>query len=221
MQQIHGWGSLSKDKLFYEKRARDLGYATIAGVDEAGRGPLAGPVVAVCCSLGKNLRIEGIDDSKKLSPKKREEIYQILSNHPDVSYSVGIVDAAVIDRVNIYQATIRAMLEAIDGMSRKPDYVIVDGMNLPHSNIVTEKVVKGDALSLSVGAASIMAKVIRDGIMTKFHERWPCYNFIKHKGYPTAEHIRALKEYGFCEIHRASFEPVKTFIRELNLCSEA
>ncbi len=216
-----GGVSLRGDKLFYEKRARDLGYTMIAGVDEAGRGPLAGPVVAVCCSLGKNLRIEGIDDSKKLTPKKREEIYQILSSHSDVHYSVGVVDAREIDRINIYQATINAMLAAIDGMSKNPDYVIVDGMNLPHPNIVTEKVIKGDTLSLSVGAASIMAKVIRDGIMRKFHEKWPCYNFIRHKGYPTEEHIRMLKEHGPCEIHRASFEPVKTLKKELNLCSGA
>lgn len=205
-----GGDSLKGSKLFYEQRARDRGYSMIAGVDEAGRGPIAGPVVAACCSLSEHAFIEGIDDSKKLSAKKRFELYEILSKHPDVIYSVGIVPQDEIDRINIYQATIKAMIEAIDTMPEKPDYAIVDGMALPHPGVETEKVVKADTLSLYVGAASILAKVIRDNIMERYHKMWPYYKFDKNKGYGTKEHIDALRKYGPCDIHRRSFEPVKS-----------
>jgi ribonuclease HII len=207
-----------EDKLFYEKRARDRGYNLVAGVDEAGRGPLAGPVVAACCAFRKDLRIEGIDDSKKLTAKKRQEAYRLLAKHPQVLYSIGIVEPDEIDRINIYQATIKAMTMAIDGMPEKPDYVIVDGMNLLHPEAATEKLVKGDARSLTVGAASILAKVTRDEIMERYHDKWPCYGFNRNRGYGTVEHLKALEENGPCEIHRASFQPVKSLIEELSIC---
>jgi len=198
-----------EDKLKYERRALQQGYQSVVGIDEAGRGPLAGPVVAAACCIGPGVRIEGIEDSKKLTEAKRERIFRDLTDHPDVSIGIGVVEAEVIDRINILQATIMAMLKSIEDLPIDPDYLLVDGMTLPIP-IPCEKVVKGDSLSLCIGAASIMAKVTRDAIMREYDRKFPGYGFGRHKGYGTEKHMEALKELGPCKgVHRESFEPVR------------
>lgn len=194
----------------FEKKAYKEGFQWIAGVDEAGRGPLAGPVVAAACILPKNVFVEGINDSKKLSPAKREQIFNALTSHPKVIYGIGIIDPATIDAINIYQATIQAMLQAVSNLSRRPDLLLVDGMALPQCEIPAWKIIGGDAESLSIGAGSILAKVTRDRLMEAYHQQWPEYGFHKHKGYGTAAHLQALEEYGPCPIHRLTFEPVSS-----------
>lgn len=193
-----------------ENKARRQGFKLIAGVDEAGRGPLAGPVLAAACIIPKEVLIMGVDDSKKLTPKKRQEIYKQIVNDKRICYSVGLVEVEEIDRVNIYQATIQAMLLAIDGLEITPELLLVDGLKLPHPKIPVEKIIGGDALSHCIAAASIIAKETRDRIMIEYHAKWPQYGFDQHKGYGTEKHLTALKEHGPCPIHRQSFEPVKT-----------
>ena len=179
------------------------GFKNIGGIDEAGRGPLAGPVCAACVILDKDNIPEGINDSKKLSEKKREALYDKIMDSAIVSYS--LVDAKIIDEINIRQATILAMQNAAKGMPVKPDYLLIDG-NFTIGLSENEKfVIGGDAKSLSIGAASIIAKVTRDRLMLKLHEEYPMYNFKKHKGYGTKEHIEAIKKFGPCPYHRASF----------------
>ncbi|NGX57314.1 MAG: Ribonuclease HII [Chlamydiae bacterium] len=199
-----------EEKLFYERRARARGYSAIVGIDEAGRGPLAGPVVAAACHLGKDVHISGIDDSKKLTPARRKVVFTALVEHPDVKYGVGIVDARMIDKVNILQATILAMMQAVEKMPMMPDYLLVDGLKLPNSPIPSEKIIKGDCLSLLIAAASIIAKETRDQIMDDYHKEWPEYGFDTHKGYGTRKHMEALTACGPCPIHRETFEPVKS-----------
>lgn len=194
----------------YEKQARERGFSIIAGVDEAGRGPLAGPVVAASCILPNDYFLSGIDDSKKLSPKKRHHIYQILISDPQIIYQVAIVDSKVIDQINIYQATIKAMIESVDRLSTLPDYLLVDGLHLKHPNILGEGIIKGDQKSLSIAAASIIAKETRDELMLSYHEKWPGYGFDKHKGYGTQAHRNAIVKDGPCPIHRYTFEPIKS-----------
>lgn len=179
------------------------GFQNIGGIDEAGRGPLAGPVCAACVILNKDNIPEGINDSKKLSEKKREALYDKIMDSAIVSYS--LVDAKIIDEINIRQATILAMQNAAKGMPIKPDYLLIDG-NFTIGLSENEKfVIGGDAKSLSIGAASIIAKVTRDRLMLKIDEEYPMYNFKKHKGYGTKEHIEAIKKFGPCPYHRASF----------------
>lgn len=179
------------------------GFKNIGGIDEAGRGPLAGPVCAACVILDKDNIPEGINDSKKLSEKKREALYDKIMDSAIVSFS--LVDAKVIDEINIRQATILAMQNAAKGMNIKPDYLLIDG-NFTIGLSENEKfVIGGDAKSLSIGAASIIAKVTRDRRMLKIDEEYPMYNFKKHKGYGTKEHIEAIRKYGPCPYHRASF----------------
>lgn len=197
--------------LEYEEASYQQGYRLIAGIDEAGRGPLAGPVVAAACILPRGLLISGVNDSKKLSPRIRQQLFQRLKDDPSICYSVGIVESYEIDRINIYQATIQAMLQAVKKLAVEPDYLLVDGMPLLHPNVPSEKIIKGDQLSLSIAAASIIAKETRDQIMCQYHEQWPMYGFAKHKGYGTAHHLDALREYGPCPIHRRSFEPIRTY----------
>jgi ribonuclease HII len=196
--------------MLWEKKARKLGYRHVAGIDEAGRGPLAGPVVAAACILPEDTLIEGIDDSKKLLPSERYKIFQQILSLSEVDYGIGIIDSLIIDQVNILQATFQAMIAAIARLSRKPDYILIDGNKKPLTRIPGEAIVKGDSLSQSIAAASIIAKVTRDQLMQAFHEKWPQYGFFSHKGYATEEHILAILKYGPCPIHRMSFEPLKS-----------
>ena len=177
----------------------------ICGIDEAGRGPLAGPVVVASVIMPMDSMIEGINDSKKVSEKKREKLYdEIVENA--ISYSVGIVDQKEIDRVNILNATKAGLTESIRGLKVKPDIILVDALTgIDTCGIPYQSIVKGDAKCYSIAAASIIAKVTRDRIMRQWHEVYPEYNFIQHKGYGTAAHIAAIKEYGLCPLHRLSF----------------
>ncbi len=191
-------------KLKIEKELIQKGYLKIGGIDEAGRGPLAGPVVAACAIMDLNHLIEGIDDSKKLSHKKRAALLvEILENA--VSYGVGIVDIDIIEEINIYQAAKLAMKIACENMKIKPDYVICDamkGLDIPYPQ---EGIIKGDSKSYTIGAASIIAKETRDSIMIEYDKMYPEYGFARHKGYGTKQHIEALQKHGPCEIHRPSF----------------
>lgn len=194
----------------YEEQLEDLGIKYIAGVDEVGRGPLAGPVVVAAVILPLNLRIKGINDSKKLSLKKRNELYKIILNEA-LAVNVSFIDECVIDEINIYEATKKGMLEAISGLKIKPEHVLIDAMPLRELAIPHTSIIHGDALSASIGAASIIAKVTRDEYMDKMDIKYPNYGFKHHKGYCTKEHLEALEKYGPCEIHRKSFAPVKKF----------
>ena len=194
----------------YEDAAREKGFNNIAGVDEVGRGPLAGPVVAAACIIPQGVFFPGINDSKQLLPAKRAELFIELTTHPDVIYGIGIVSHEEIDRINIYQASIKAMLSAIEQLKLQPDIMLVDGLFLPHPQIPSQKIIKGDSLSQSIAAASIIAKETRDLMMKKNCEEWPLYVFGKHKGYATASHLQAIKAHGPCPIHRKSFEPIKS-----------
>lgn len=194
----------------YEEQLEDLGIKYIAGVDEVGRGPLAGPVVVAAVILPLNLRIKGINDSKKLSLKKRNELYKIILNEA-LAVNVSFIDERVIDEINIYEATKKGMLEAISGLKIKPEHVLIDAMPLRELAIAHTSIIHGDALSASIGAASIIAKVTIDEYMDKMDIKYPNYGFKHHKGYCTKEHLEALEKYGPCEIHRKSFAPVKKF----------
>lgn len=186
----------------YEKEYGHLGY--VCGIDEVGRGPFAGPVVACAVILPKDCRILYINDSKKLSEKRREELYDIIIKEA-VAYGIGIKDNNRIDEINILQATYEAMREAINNLSVKPDVLLNDAVTIPGVDIKQVPIIKGDAKSISIGAASIVAKVTRDRMMAEFDEKYPGYEFAKNKGYGTAAHIEGLKKYGPCEIHRRSF----------------
>lgn len=178
--------------------------AYIAGVDEAGRGPLAGPVYAAAVILPDDVIIEGINDSKKLSEKKREELFEVIRERA-LCYAVCAVDEKRIDEINILQATYEAMRGAVCGLSIKPDYVLVDGNRDPELGIPCETVVKGDSKSMSIAAASILAKVSRDRYISNMAEKYPGYGFEKHKGYGTKAHYEAIEKLGVCEIHRRTF----------------
>lgn len=188
----------------FERRAHQRGYRLIAGIDEAGRGPLAGPVVAAAVILPPDYENPEIKDSKQLSPRKRERLYEIIKQDA-LSIGLGVVEASVIDAVNIFQATLMAMKEAVSNLSLKPDYLIIDGSCCIFVPLPQEAVVKGDSRSISVASASIIAKVSRDSIMEIYHRQFPQYNFLKNKGYGTGEHREAVKKYGRCKIHRRSF----------------
>lgn len=195
--------------LHYEEAAFCNGFKAVAGIDEAGRGPLAGPVVAAACLVPKETVIPYINDSKKLTPLMRQRLYQHIVQDLKLCYAVGIVEAPEIDRINIYQATIQAMLLAIERLTVQPDYLLVDGMHVNHPLIPCLKIIKGDSLSQSIAAASIIAKETRDALMGDYHQRWPQYGFNQHKGYGTPQHLKAIEEHGPCEIHRYSFAPIK------------
>ncbi len=177
----------------------------LAGVDEAGRGPIAGPVVASAVILPKDFYHPEIDDSKKLAAAKREELFQVITKHA-VSYTFGIVSHTIIDQINILEATKRAMCEAIDGLVPIPELVLIDALRLGALPLPQLSIVKGDQLSLSIAAASILAKVKRDSIMCDYHLEFPEYNFHQHKGYPTEMHRRCIQAHGPCPIHRMSFK---------------
>lgn len=193
----------------YEYAAQEEGARYVAGVDEAGRGPLAGPVVVAAVILPFGLFLPGLNDSKKVSPKKREQLYDEIMEKAG-AVRVSIVDAATIDRVNIYQATMNGMYEAILSLDPKPDKVLIDAMELAKLPMPSLSIIKGDAKSASIAAASIIAKVTRDRMMMEYDAEYPQYGFAQHKGYGTAQHIAALQKYGPCPIHRRSFEPVRS-----------
>lgn len=195
---------MEKDWLFYENEARNNGYHVVCGVDEAGRGPLAGPVFAAAVILPQNLMIDGLNDSKKLSEKKREILYDKIKNLA-LTYAVAFATEHEIDGINILNATFLAMKRAVAKLNLKPDIVLVDGNKSPELEISTQTIVKGDSLSASIAAASILAKVERDRLMKNLSKKYPEYNFEKHKGYGTKMHIDLIKKYGPCEIHRKSF----------------
>ena len=193
----------------FEELAYQNGYRLLAGIDEAGRGPLAGPVVAAACVIPRGVVINGVNDSKLLTPKKRENLFNRLISDPAIVYAVAIVESNVIDRQNIYHATLSAMLQAVNSLSLQPDYLLVDGMPLLHPHIPHQKIIRGDQLSQSIAAASIIAKETRDAIMREHHSRWPQYGFAQHKGYGTEKHLKALELHGPCPIHRMTFAPLK------------
>ena len=189
----------------FEKAAVNSGFSCICGVDEAGRGPLAGPVCAAAVILPEGAVIEELDDSKKLTEKKREGLYDIIKETA-VAYSVAYGTLEEIETVNILEATYLAMNRAIEGLNVKPDFALIDGNRVPRGiNIPCETIVKGDSKSMSVAAASVLAKVTRDRLMLEYDKKYPEYNFKKHKGYGTKEHTELIKQYGPCEIHRLSF----------------
>ena len=188
-----------------EKELYEKGFDSICGIDEAGRGPLAGPVVVAGVIMPRDSMIEGINDSKKVSEKKREKLYDIILEEA-ISYSVAIIGQDIIDKINILNATKQGVTEVVDGLDIKPDLILVDA--LEHINtrgIPYEPIIKGDAKCYNIAAASIIAKVTRDRIMREWDEIYPQYGFINHKGYGTAKHMAAIREYGLCPIHRRSF----------------
>jgi ribonuclease HII len=188
----------------FERLAQVEGYKTIAGVDEAGPGPLAGPVVAAAVIFPPEYSNPAINDSKKLTAAKREDLYRVITREA-MAVGLGVVEADVIDRINILQASLQAMREAVTELSVRPDYLLIDGLNSIDFDAPQKAIVKGDSLSVSIAAASIIAKVSRDRIMEMYHRQFPRYNFLKNKGYGTVGHRRVLEEIGMCKIHRRSF----------------
>lgn len=188
----------------FEHEAFSDGYELVCGVDEAGRGPLAGPVCAAAVILPPDVQIAGLNDSKKLTDKKRRELFDVITETA-VCYGVAFCDETVIDEINILQATFRAMRQAIDALSVKPQLALVDGNRAADFGVPVRTIVKGDSLSASIAAASILAKVSRDRLMEEYDEKYPQYGFAVHKGYGTQRHYAALRQYGPCPIHRMSF----------------
>ena len=203
---------VNEDELLnYEKELYKQGYKLIGGVDEAGRGPLVGPVVASCVILPMNYSCPGLNDSKQLTEKKRDKLYDIILRDA-VSVGIGVVDAKTIDEINILEASRLAMKLAIDNMDIKPDYVLSDAMKLDNISIPYKDIVHGDALSLSIAAGSIIAKVTRDRMMYELDKKYPQYGFAKHKGYPTKLHMENLKKYGVLDNYRFTYKPVSDLI---------
>jgi len=197
----------------YEKELWDTDIEYIAGVDEVGRGPLVGPVVTACVILPKNFSLEGLTDSKKLTEKKRDKYYDYIMENA-LSVSIGMMDEKVIDEVNIYEATKLAMYQAIDNSKIKPEHVLIDAMKLEKLEIPSTSIIKGDAKSISIAAASVIAKVTRDRMMIELDKKYPMYGFASHKGYPTKKHVEALKEYGVLDNYRKTFNPVSKLIKK-------
>ena len=194
----------------YEEKYSNLDY--ICGVDEVGRGPLVGPVVACAVILPKNYYIEGLTDSKKLSKKKRESFFEII-NKDALAIGIGVVDNQKIDEINILEASRLAMKIAVNNLKIKPDVILTDAMKLD-IGIPEEDIIKGDLKSITISAASVIAKVTRDKMMEELHEKYPMYNFIKNNGYPTKEHVEAIKKYGITEEHRKTFNPIRDIIKK-------
>ena len=199
-----------EDLYSYERDLIKQNITLIAGVDEVGRGPLVGPVVAAAVILPINYKLEGLTDSKKLSEKKRDLFYDILKRDA-ISIGIGIIDEKTIDKINIYEATKLAMKDAINNLDIKPEHVLIDAMPLD-IDIPRTSIIKGDAKSLSIAAASVIAKVTRDRMMYNLDKEYPMYNFKKNKGYPTKEHIDAINKYGIIKEHRISYGPVKDYL---------
>lgn len=204
---------MKSDLLKYERELYKNNITLIAGVDEAGRGPLCGPVVAGAVILPKNYHLEGLNDSKKLSEKKREEFYEILKKEA-IAIGVGIVSAKEIDEINILEASRKAMYLAIEDLGITPEYILSDAMSLNDIDIPSKPIIHGDSLSLSIAAGSVIAKVTRDHIMLEIDKKHPEYNIRKHKGYPTKEHMELIRKYGIFEEYRKSYKPVKQIMEE-------
>ena len=201
----------SKDNYRYERKLKEKGVNLIAGVDEVGRGPLVGPVVAACVILPDNYSLDGLTDSKKLSEKKREYFYDEIMRQA-ISVGVGIISEKIIDEVNIYEATKLAMKDAINNMKVKPEHILIDAMPLD-IDIPTTSIIKGDLKSITISAASVIAKVTRDRMLDELDEKYPMYDFKKNKGYPTKKHMDAIDEYGIIDEHRRSYAPVDNYIK--------
>ncbi len=195
----------------YEKELWTSGINYIGGVDEVGRGPLIGPVVTACVVLPKEFKLDGLNDSKKLTEKKREEYYDYIMEHA-LSVSVGMMDEKVIDDVNIYEATKLAMYQSINNSSIKPEHVLIDAMKLENLEMPSTSIIKGDAKSISIAAASVIAKVTRDRMMIELDKKYPMYGFKSHKGYPTKKHIEAIEKYGLIEGYRKTFKPISEIV---------
>ncbi len=195
----------------FEKQALQAGFRSVAGIDEAGRGPLAGPVVSAAVVLPPDFAVPGITDSKKLTPRQRERFFDILLEQA-VAVSTGIADVEEIDRMNILQASLLSMVRAVKGLDIQPDYLLIDGKFTIEYPLPQQAVIKGDGRSISIAAASIIAKVTRDRIMKSLHDQYPRYGFDRHKGYPTALHRAAVVQFGPCPVHRKSFKGVKEFL---------
>lgn len=202
------------DNYKYERELREKEITLIAGVDEVGRGPLVGPVVAACCILPEKFNLDGLTDSKKLSEKKREFFFEEIKKQA-VSYGIGIIDAKKIDEVNIYEATKLAMKEAINNMMIKPEHILIDAMPLD-LDIPSTSIVKGDLKSITISAASVLAKVTRDRMLVDLDKKYPMYDFKNNKGYPTKKHLAAIQEYGIIDEHRKSYGPVKDYLNGEN-----
>jgi len=192
----------------FETKAYRSGFTVIAGIDEAGRGPLAGPVVAAAVVLPRGYKNGAVRDSKKLTPRSRAILYEVITRDA-LSIGLGVTEPSVIDRVNILQATLMAMREAVTGLSLQPDYLLIDGINRIDLPLTQKTIIRGDSLSLSVACASIIAKVSRDRIMEIYHHQFPQYNFLRNRGYGTREHLEAIHRHGLCKIHRRSFRVSK------------
>jgi ribonuclease HII len=195
-----------------EKRLKGEGFLRVAGVDEAGRGPLAGPVVAAACIIPEGVFFEHLNDSKLLNADQRNALFEQITTCPNLIFGVGIIDMKTIDRINILQATFVAMRKAVEALSIQPDYILIDGNQLPIFDIPSESVVRGDSLSVSIAAASVIAKVTRDRIMEEMNEKYPEYGFKQHKGYATEQHLEAIHKFGPCPIHRKTFDPVRSML---------
>ena len=200
------------DNYKYERELIDKGITLIGGVDEVGRGPLVGPVVAACVILPLDFSLDGLTDSKKLSEKKRDYFFEEIKKQA-VAIGIGIKDEDVIDEVNIYEATKLAMIDAINNCRVKPEHILIDAMPL-ELDIPTTSIIKGDLKSITISAASVIAKVTRDKMMYELDEKFPMYEFKKNKGYPTKAHMEAIKKYGIIKEHRKTFGPVRDYILE-------
>jgi ribonuclease HII len=196
----------------FENKFRHMGKEWIAGVDEVGRGPLAGPVVAAAVILPLDFYLIGIDDSKKLSEKKREEYFQVIEQKA-LAIGIGIIEPEVIDQINIYEATKKAMIIAVHGLGIQPDVLLIDAMKL-NTPFLEESIIKGDAKSISIAAASIVAKVTRDKMMKEYAVKYPAYQFEHNMGYGTKDHLEAIEKFGITPIHRKSFSPIKEKVAE-------
>ena len=218
---------MSFDRFTYERECLANGYCFIAGIDEVGRGPLAGPVVASSAMFSSDVikaglpnSLKDVNDSKKLSEKKREHLFDVLNDFDGVDFGISIIESEEIDRINILQATHKAMSKSLISLQNKPDHLLVDGRPVKSLGKSQSAIVKGDSLSYSIGAASIIAKVTRDRMMKKFDLKFPGYGFSSNKGYGTREHLNALNDLGPCSIHRLTFAPIRKDPQdELNLFS--
>jgi len=202
---------MGQDLWLFESKAIEKGFSHIAGIDEAGRGPLAGPVVSAAVLLPPSFHDLNIIDSKKLSPKKRSHLYEKLYDQA-VSISIGIVDNIEIERINILNASLLSMAISVKNLNPQPDFLLIDGKFKIPMDLPQEPVIRGDTLSISIAAASIIAKVTRDRLMERYHQDYPQFGFSRHKGYPTKAHKEAIEKFGCCPIHRRTFRGVKEYL---------